>query len=259
MNIGTAKPSPAEMEMIPHFFVNSLSIHNEYDVKKFEKDVLTLLDELFETHDLVMMTGGSGLYIDAVTDGLDEMPGVDQGIRSGLVTLYKEEGLGILQEKLKELDPDYYRVVDRNNPQRLIRALEICIGTGKPYSTYRVKKKAERPFRVIKIALFRDRNELYERIDARMDDMIDKGLFEEATLLYPFKHLNALQTVGYKEIFDYLEGKYDKIEAVRLLKRNSRRYAKRQLTWFRKDEAYYWFHPSEQEKIHTFVTNQMGL
>jgi tRNA dimethylallyltransferase len=220
---------------------------------------LELLGQLFINHDVVIMTGGSGLYINAVTEGLDEMPEVDKDIRKMLNKLFKEEGLKVLQAKLAEVDPDYYQTVDLNNPQRLIRALEVGYGTGRPYSSYRVKSRTERPFQAIKIALYRDRNELYERIDARMDDMITKGLFEEAAALYPFRYLNALQTVGYREIFDYMDGLYDREEAIRLLKRNSRRYAKRQLTWLRKDETYTWFHPAEQERIFDFITHQMAL
>ncbi len=257
-DIGTAKPSHAEMQGVPHYFVNNLSIHDDYDVRQFEKDALLVLDDLFQTNDVVIMTGGSGLYIDAICNGFDAIPEVDPEIRRSLNQLYQDEGITALQEKLAELDPDYYKQVDSHNPQRLIRGCEVTIGTGKPFSSYRKRNKINRPFQVIKVGLKRERQELYDRINLRMDQMIAAGLFDEAERLFPFRQLNALQTVGYSEIFGYLEGRYDKDEAVRLLKRNSRRYAKRQMTWFRKDEEMQWFAPDEYEKVVMFVQDQMG-
>lgn len=258
INIGTAKPSPAQLTEVRHHFINSHSIHEAYDVGRFEADALALLEALFAQHELVIMTGGSGLYIDAVCKGFDAMPAVDKSIRAALNDRYEKQGLSALQQQLKELDPDYYQAVDLNNPQRLIRALEVCIGSGKPYSSFRQKQTSPRPFQTLKIALRRDREELYTRIDQRMDQMIAEGLFEEAATLYPYRHHNALQTVGYKEIFGYMEGEYDKAEAIRLLKRNSRRYAKRQMTWFRKDEDYHWFHPSQTEEIIAFISKTIN-
>ncbi len=258
MNIGTAKPTKEELSTVPHFFINSLSVYEAYDVHKFETEVLDMLNWLFKMRGLVIMTGGSGLYIDAVTKGLDDIPQVEEAIREMLNELYKHEGIEALQKKLSVVDPEYYQKVDLKNPQRLIRALEVTIGTGKPYSSYRVQKQPKKPFRVVKVGLNRDREELYERINKRMDEMIAQGLFEEATGLYHLRHLNALQTVGYKEIFDYMEGKYDKEEAVRLLKRNSRRYAKRQLTWLKRDGEYVWFHPDQEEEITKYVVGQMA-
>ena len=257
INIGTAKPSPAQLTEVRHHFINSHSIHEAYDVGRFEADALALLEALFAQHELVIMTGGSGLYIDAVCKGFDAMPAVDKSIRAALNDRYEKQGLSALQQQLKELDPDYYQAVDLNNPQRLIRALEVCIGSGKPYSSFRQKQTSPRPFQTLKIALQRDREELYTRIDQRMDQMIAEGLFEEAATLYPYRHHNALQTVGYKEIFGYMEGEYDKAEAIRLLKRNSRRYAKRQMTWFRKDADYHWFHPSQTQEIADFVIKNL--
>lgn len=258
MNIGTAKPSNEALETVRHYFINSHSIHEDYDVRRFEIDVLALLDKAFLSYNPIILSGGSGLYIDAVVNGLDDIPAIDTEWRERLDNQYRTEGLAALQERLQELDPHYYAQVDRQNPQRLIRALEVCLGTGQPYSSFRTKKVAERSFEVIKIALTRDRSELYERIDRRMDQMIQEGLFEEAGQLYPLRHLNALQTVGYSEIFGYLEGKYDRTEAIRLLKRNSRRYAKRQLTWLRRDSEYHWFHPDQVNEIVSFVEDQMG-
>jgi tRNA dimethylallyltransferase len=227
-------------------------------VRKFEKDALSLLDKLFEKHEVVIMTGGSGLFADAVVEGLDEMPEIDPKIREGIIKEFEERGLNFLQTEVARLDPEYFDQVDRQNPQRLMRALEVCRGTGKPFSSFRVKSKKERNFIPIKIGLERDRAELYERIDQRMDQMIAAGLFDEAEALFGKRHLNALQTVGYSEIFGFLEGKYDKEEAVRLLKRNSRRYAKRQLTWFKRDESITWFHPSQEKEILKFLKDQIG-
>jgi tRNA dimethylallyltransferase len=257
INIGTAKPSRVQLAEVQHYFIDTLSIHQNYDVGKFEAEALTLLDHLFKQQNLVIMTGGSGLYLDAVARGFDAIPPVDKSIRDALNEVYEKEGLAVIKERLRKLDPNYYDTVDLNNPQRLIRALEVCIGSGMPFSSFRNKKTIPRPFDIVKIALERDREELYQRIDLRMDQMIAEGLFEEAESLYPYRSHNALQTVGYKEVFGYLDGEYDKQEAVRLLKRNSRRYAKRQMTWLRKDGEYRWFHPSQTQEIIEFITRSI--
>lgn len=259
MNIGTAKPTPIQLEKVPHFLINNLSIHDNYDVRKFEADVLHLLSDNFPIYNPIILSGGSGLYLDAVTTGLDEMPTINPIYRKELNDKLKVEGLHTLQEMLRKLDPAYYGQVDLQNPQRVIRALEVCLSTNAPFSKYRERKPVNRPFKIVKIALTRDRDELYQRIDLRMDQMIDEGLFDEAAKLYPLRHLNALQTVGYSEIFGYLDGLYDKEETVRLLKRNSRRYAKRQLTWLRRDPDYHWFHPDHEAKIVAFIKDQMGI
>ncbi len=258
MNLGTAKPSQKELELVPHYLINTLSIEDDYDVKRFEKDALEVLDQIFRTHSVAIMTGGSGLFADAVTKGFDEIPEVDPGIRAELIREYGEKGLAWLQSEVSRADPDYYAQVDRQNPQRLMRALEVHRGTGLKFSGFRRRKKTVRPFRVIKIGLERDREELYRRIDLRMDGMIAEGLFGEAESLFEKRQLNALQTVGYSEIFGYLEGKYDREEAVRLLKRNSRRYAKRQFTWFRRDPEIRWFHPGQQEEILAWIEAQIA-
>ncbi|GAB3646483.1 tRNA (adenosine(37)-N6)-dimethylallyltransferase MiaA [Echinicola sediminis] len=258
MEIGTAKPTDKEMGQVKHHFVDSLSVHDDYDVRKFEMEALLLLEQLFQVHDVVLMTGGSGLYIDAVCDGFDEIPDIDPEVRKSLNELYEQHGIGAIQEKLMALDPEYYSKVDINNPQRLIRGCEVAIGTGKPFSSFRTRKKVKRPFKVIKIGLERDREELYERINHRMDIMISGGLFDEAKKLFPLRELNALQTVGYTEIFNYLDGQYDRDEAIRLLKRNSRRYAKRQMTWFRRDGEMHWFSPNQYEQIIGFVQDQIA-
>jgi tRNA dimethylallyltransferase len=258
MELGTAKPSSEELADVKHHMINTLSVQEEYDVKKFEEEAILLLDHLFREKNSVIMTGGSGLFSDAVVKGLDDMPEIDPEIREQVILDYQNNGLKWLQDQIMLEDPEYFEQVDRQNPQRLMRALEIIRGTGQKFSSFRVKKQVERPFKVIKIGLSRDREELYARIDERMDQMIEKGLFEEATSFFELRHLNALQTVGYSEIFGFLEGKYDRVEAVRLLKRNSRRYAKRQLTWFRRDEDIKWFHPDQSEEIMLWVENQMG-
>lgn len=258
LNLGTAKPSQWELDQAPHHLINSLSITEEYDVKRFEKDALEVLDSIFSRHSTAIMTGGSGLFADAVTQGLDDMPELEAEVREGVISDYEKKGLEWLQAEVAHADPEYYSQVDRQNPQRLMRALEVFRGTGQKFSSFRQKKKTVRPFKVIKVGLEREREELYERIDRRMDQMVAQGLFEEAESLFGMRHLNALQTVGYSEIFGYLEGSYDREEAVRLLKRNSRRYAKRQLTWFRRDPEISWFHPDQVEEILDWVAGQIG-
>jgi tRNA dimethylallyltransferase len=259
MNLGTAKPSSEELQAVPHHFINSLSITDPYDVQQYEKEALALLERLFQQHRVVVMTGGSGLFADAIQFGLDDIPAVGAELRQEIIQEYQENGLGWLQGEVARVDPDYFAVVDRDNPQRLMRALEVCRGTGFPFSSFRVKKKVERPFQVIKIGLDLPREVLYRRIDQRMDAMVARGLFEEAASFFAQRELNALQTLGYSEIFGFLEGKYDREETLRLLKRNSRRYAKRQLTWFRKDASLVWFDPSQLEEVLVYVTDQMAL
>jgi tRNA dimethylallyltransferase len=216
------------------------------------------MQDLFDDLDLLIMTGGSGLYLDAIYNGLDQIPSVNPAIRSELIKEFEEKGLAFLQEEVEKSDPILYQKVDQKNPQRLMRALEVFRGTGKPMSFYHQKAKIKRPFQIIKIGLERPREELYQRIDLRMDEMIAQGLFDEAEKFYPLRHLNALQTVGYTEIFNYLEGAYDKEEAIRLLKRNSRRYAKRQLTWFKKDQEIQWFHPEQENEIIKYIIDQIN-
>lgn len=258
MQIGTAKPTKQEMDGVPHHFVGHISIDTSYNAGQFEKDVMQLLEDKFKWNKSMIMTGGSGLYIKAVCDGIDEMPEIPAEIREELNREKEEKGLAFLQQMLKEVDPAYYEIVDLKNPQRVIRALELYRATGKNMSYYRDQQhQVDRPFNIVKIGLERDRDVLYERINLRMDLMIGAGLFEEAQALYPQKDLNALQTVGYQEIFQYLDGEYDKEEAIRLLKRNSRRYAKRQMTWFKKDEEITWFHPDQVDEIKQFIEQSL--
>jgi tRNA dimethylallyltransferase len=240
MTIGTAKPSEAEQAAIPHYFINSHSITQDYNAGQYEKDVLVLLETLFQKHDQIILTGGSGLYINAVCKGIDEMPEISDEIRQYLNQRLANEGLAVLAAELEKLDKTYFEQVDKANTQRIVRALEVCLTSGKPYSSFRTQQPAKRPFSILKIGLNRPRPELYARIDQRVDAMIAAGLLAEAKSLYEFRHHNALQTVGYREIFDFLDGLYDWEECVRLLKRNTRHYAKRQLTWFRRDEEIVW-------------------
>jgi tRNA dimethylallyltransferase len=253
LNIGTAKPAAHELRLVHHHFIDSHSIEDDYDAASFGRDALELINRLFMNLDVVVMCGGSGLYIKAVTDGFDDIPDVDPGIRAELVGEYERRGISWLQEKMQELDPKHLEEMDQQNPHRLIRALEVRIGTGKSISTFQRRKKAVHPFEIVKIGVDLPREELYTRIDGRMEKMIAAGLFAEAESVYSYKGKNALQTVGYQEIFDFLDGKYDYAEAVRLLKQNTRRYAKRQLTWFRREPDVNWFHPDNVEGMVALV------
>ena len=259
LSIGTAKPTPEEQQGVTHHFVDSHSITEEYNAGAFEQDALALLDRLFQKHDVVIATGGSGLYVRALCEGLDEMPEIEPGIRENLIARLEQEGLLSLSQQLQQLDPVYAQQVDLQNPQRVMRALEVCLSSGQPYSSFRSRAgQRERNFKSIKIGLTRDRQELYQRIDQRMDLMLDQGLLDEVKRVLPYQHHQALQTVGYTELFDYLAGKYDFAEAVRLLKRNSRRYAKRQMTWFKKDPEFNWFEPNQEAEILEFLEARMN-
>ena len=253
LNVGTAKPGKEELERVPHHFIGTKSIHDYYTAGMFELDVLQLLEDLFNKHNQIIMTGGSGLYINAVCEGIDALPRVDPEIRNKLIEQYEKEGIQSLRHDLKKLDPDYYEMVDLKNPKRLLKALEITVMTGKPYSSFLTRPNKERPFNILKIGLNKDREELYEIINKRVDKMIDKGLLEEAKELYKHKGLNALNTVGYKELFEYFDGNITYKRAIELIKRNTRHYAKRQLTWFSKDEEIKWFHPDDKEKIREYI------
>lgn len=241
MTIGTAVPEPEELAAAPHHFIQNRSITEDYSVGQFEKDALHNLNQLFIQNPTQIMVGGSGLYVDAVLKGLDYFPKVSSKIRTQLNSEWETQGIAVLQEKLKILDPETYATIAIDNPHRLIRALEVCIGSGIPYSTFKNKPKAPRNFKSIKIGLTADREIIYNRINLRVDLMIKNGLLEEAQKLYPYKHLNALQTVGYRELFSYFDGDYSLDTAIEEIKKNTRRFAKRQLTWFRKDKETLWF------------------
>ncbi|MFN5549386.1 MAG: tRNA (adenosine(37)-N6)-dimethylallyltransferase MiaA [Bacteroidota bacterium] len=245
LEIGTAKPTDQELTLVKHHFINTHSVEEVYNAAQFGMDAEALILNLFQKHDYLLVCGGSGLYVKALLEGFDEMPEVPAEVRNQIVAQYQEKGLGWLQAEVKQKDPNYFETVDIQNPQRLMRALEVFAATGKPFSAWRKKSKKTLPYSVIKVGLDLNRDKLYERIDARMDKMIVNGLFEEAAKFYPQKHLNALQTVGYQEIFGFMDDLYDKEEAIRLLKRNSRHYAKRQLTWFKRDAEVQWFQSSD--------------
>lgn len=241
MKIGTAVPSDDELQLVKHHFIQHKSIRDFYSVGDFERDAIAKLSELYSTHDIVIMVGGSGLYVNAVINGLDEFPDVPEAVRAGLNETFEKEGITPLQNRLKELDPEHYQKVDIHNPQRVIRALEVCLASGKPYSSFLAQKKTDRTFKTISIGLNADRSVIYNRINQRVDVMVSEGLLEEAGALYKHKELNALQTVGYKELFNYMDGTWSLDFAISEIKKNTRRFAKRQLTWFKKNENTIWF------------------
>ena len=255
LRIGTARPTEAEMQQVKHYFVGTLGLDDYYSASLYEQQVLQLLEEQFKTHDYALLAGGSMMYIDAVCDGIDDIPTVDDQTRETLKARLASEGLEKLVEELKQLDPEYYEIVDRQNPRRVVHGLEICLMTGKTYTSFRKKEKKQRPFQIIKIGLNRPREELYERINQRVDHMMAEGLLDEAKAMYPKRQLNALNTVGYKELFDYLDGRWSLEEAVERIKGNTRRYARKQLTWYKKDEHIKWFNPNEIKTIIDYITH----
>ena len=256
LKIGTARPSNKQMSEVKHYFVGTLGMDDYYSASLYEQQVLKLLDELFKTSDYALLSGGSMMYIDAVCNGIDDIPTVDDETRNTLKKRLLMEGLGSLCEELRQRGPEYYEIVDKQNPRRVVHALEICVMTGKPYSSFRKQEKKARPFRIIKIGLTRPREELYKRINRRVDKMMKEGLLEEAQQMYPKRELNALNTVGYKEMFEYMKGKWTLHEAVERIKGNTRRYARKQLTWYKKDEQIRWFHPDDKEEIISYIEQQ---
>ncbi|MDD3508024.1 MAG: tRNA (adenosine(37)-N6)-dimethylallyltransferase MiaA [Parabacteroides sp.] len=255
--IGTAAPTAEQLARVKHYFVGTLSLTDYYNASQFEEEVLICLENLFQSTSNVVMTGGSMMYIDAVCNGIDEIPTVSQEIRTNLMKRFEVEGLDPIREDLKRLDPQHYNEVDLNNYKRVIHALEICLMTGKPYSELRTNTKKSRPFRIIKIGLTRDREELCERINIRVDQMMRDGLLEEVRHVYPYKQLNSLNTVGYKEMFNYLDGEWPLDFAIEKIKRNSRVYARKQMTWFKRDKGINWFHADNIEGILTFLDEQL--
>ncbi|HPH47597.1 MAG TPA: tRNA (adenosine(37)-N6)-dimethylallyltransferase MiaA, partial [Chryseolinea sp.] len=249
LTIGTAKPNEEELAAVKHHFINSHSITERYDAAQYGRDALELIHQLFEKYDYLILCGGSGLYVKAILEGFDNIPEIAEEIREELNQHYEKEGIAWLQEKMRALDPEHFETIDQQNPHRLIRALEVKIGTGLSISTFRKKAKLQHSFSIVKIGLELPREVLNKRIDDRMDQMIRDGLFDEAKNVFSYKDQQALQTVGYQEIFDFMEGRYDRDEAIRLLKRNSRRYAKRQITWFKRDDEIVWMNPFDVEGI----------
>ena len=253
LKIGTAPPTEAQMQQVHHDFVGILGLDDYYSASLFEQQVLELLGRQFLSSDYALMAGGSMMYIDAVCDGIDDIPTIDDQTRTTMKQRLADEGLEALCEELRQRDPEYYEIVDRQNPRRVVHALEICLVTGKTYTSFRKREKRQRPYNIIKIGLNRPSEELYDRINRRVDQMMADGLLEEAKALYPKRHLNALNTVGYKELFDYIDGRWPLEEAVERIKGNTRRYARKQLTWFKKDESIRWFHPDETETIIKYI------
>ena len=249
LKIGTAAPTEPQLARVPHHFIGTLQLTDYYSAAQYESEAIDLLNRLFETHSTVILTGGSMMYVDAICKGIDDIPTVDAETRQLMLQKYEQEGLEHLCAELKLLDPEYYKIVDLKNSKRVIHALEICYMTGKTYTSFRTQQKKERPFRIIKIGLKREREELYERINLRVDQMMEEGLEEEARNVYPYRHLNALNTVGYKELFKYFDGEWTLPFAVEKIKQNSRIYSRKQMTWFKRDEEIHWFHPDEEAEI----------
>ena len=255
--IGTAQPTPEQLARAEHHFIADRAVTDDVNCGSYEVMALARLDELFQQHDTVIAVGGSGLYVRALCEGMDELPEADEKLREELTRRLQTEGLEPLCEELQQLDPSYYEQVDRQNPARVLRALEVCLQTGQPYSSLRTGERRQRPFRILKIGVDLPREELYARIDRRVELMMGEGLEAEARAMLPHRRLNALQTVGYKELFDYFDGTITHDEAVALIQRNSRRYAKRQMTWFRRDEEIAWFSPSDCDKILQYIDSKI--
>lgn len=257
LKIGTAAPTAEERTRAEHHFVGTLKLTDYYSAAQYESDVMQLLDRLFRMHDTVLLTGGSMMYVDAVCKGIDDIPTVDEETRCTMLRKYEEEGLEQLCAELRLLDPDYYRIVDRKNPKRVIHALEICYMTGRTYTSYRTRQAKERPFRIVKVGLTRAREELYDRINRRVLRMVDEGLVEEARRVLPYRHLNSLNTVGYKEMFRYLDGDWTLDFAIEKIQQNSRIYSRKQMTWFRRDEEIRWFHPDQEDEIVAYIRQRI--
>jgi tRNA dimethylallyltransferase len=259
MRIGTAVPDDMQLSRVKHHFIRSISVEDYYSSSIFERDVLELLPAIFSVNNIAIMTGGSGMYIDSVCSGTDDIPDVEPAIREKYIALYRDEGITGLRIALKMLDPEHYSKVDLKNYKRIIRALEICETSGRPYSSFLTRQKKERNFRILKIGLQRERDELYRRINSRVDDMVRMGLEDEARDLMRYRHLNALNSVGYREFFDFFDGKITREKAIEQIKRNSRRYAKRQMTWWAKDEEITWFNPQQISEIFAFIDHAVSV
>lgn len=258
LKIGTAAPTAEQQKKIKHYFVGTLKLTDYYSAAQYETDVLVTLEKLFRQNPVQLMTGGSMMYVDAVCKGIDDIPTVDKETRELMLRRYETEGLEQLCAELKLLDPEYYRIVDRKNYKRVIHALEICYMTGKTYTSFRTQTQKERPFHILKIGLGREREELYDRINRRVDNMMEAGLLEEARAVYPYRYLNALNTVGYKELFGYFDGEYTLSFAIDKIKRDSRIYSRKQMTWFKRDTDIAWFHPDDEIRIMEFLDSRIA-
>lgn len=254
LKIGTAAPTPEQLSRVPHHLVGTLHLTDYYSAAQYETDAMEILAELFTRHHTVVLTGGSMMYVDAICKGIDDIPTVDAETRALMLQKYEEEGLEQLCSELRLLDPDYYRKVDLKNPKRVIHALEICYMTGRTYTSFRTQSKKERPFRIIKVGLTRDREELYDRINRRVDMMMEEGLLEEVRSVLPYRKQNSLNTVGYKELFNYLDGAWELPFAIEKIKQNSRIYSRKQMTWFKRDADIQWFHPEQETEILSYLS-----
>lgn len=258
LSIGTAVPPAEDLEAVPHHFVQTRSIHDYYNVSEYETEAIALINQLFLTKNPLILTGGSMLYVDTICKGIDDIPTVTPEIRNQVIAWYQQNGLEALQQRLLALDPEYYQIADLNNAKRLLHAVEVCQMTGKTYTSFRKNTVRTRPFQMIKIGINQQREVLYERINQRVDLMMEAGLLEEAKRVYPYRELNSLNTVGYKELFAYFDGSCSLEEAVDLIKRNSRKYARKQLTWFRRDTEIQWFEPDQQDEIIAYINSKMN-
>lgn len=258
LKIGTAAPTAEQMKRVKHYFVGTLQLTDYYSAAQYEMEVVKVLDSLFQKKNTILLTGGSMMYVDAVCKGIDDIPTVDNDTREMMMEKYEKQGLEQLCNELKLLDPEYYSIVDLKNPKRVIHALEICYMTGKTYTSFRTGNKKERPFNIIKIGLSREREELYERINKRVDIMIEEGLIDEVKSVYEHKNLNSLNTVGYKEIIKYLDGEWDLQFAIEKIKQNSRIYSRKQMTWFKRDEEIKWFHPDNVKEIMEYINYRIA-
>ncbi|MBQ8673829.1 MAG: tRNA (adenosine(37)-N6)-dimethylallyltransferase MiaA [Bacteroides sp.] len=258
LKIGTAAPTADQLARVEHHFVGTLQLTDYYSAAQYEAEAMSTLERLFKQHDVVVLTGGSMMYVDAACKGIDDIPTVDSETRASIMQKYQEEGLEQLTAELKLLDPEYYRVVDLKNPKRVMHALEICYMTGRTYTSFRTQTKKERPFRIVKLGLTRPREELYERINRRVLQMMDEGLLEEARAMLPYRHLNSLNTVGYKELFHYFDGEWTLDFAIEKIQQNSRIYSRKQMTWFKRNEEIHWFHPDEEERILAYIEEEVS-
>ena len=257
LRIGTAAPTPEQLQRIKHYFVGILQLTDYYSAARFEEEAISLIQDLFKSHDSLLLAGGSMLYVDAVCNGIDDIPTITDETRQHLRQRWETEGIDVLREELRLLDPDYYAEVDLKNPKRIVHALEVCYQSGRTFTSFRTASRKGRPFRILKIGLQRPREELFDRINRRVDQMIADGLLDEARSLLPYRHLNALNTVGYKEMFQVLDGTWTLTFAAERLKKNTRVYAKKQMTWYKHDDDIRWFHPSQKEDIITFIDQNL--
>ncbi len=258
LKIGTAAPTPEQLSRVLHHLVGTLQLTDYYSAARYEEEVLAILSQLFKEKDTVILTGGSMMYVDAVCNGIDDIPTIDEETRAMMLEKYEEQGLESLCAELKLMDPEYYKIVDLKNYKRVVHALEICYMTGRTYTSYRTQQKKERPFRIIKVGLTRDREELYERINKRVDIMVNEGLLKEAEQFFPQRALNSLNTVGYKEIFNYMDGTWELPFAIDKIKQNSRIYSRKQMTWFKRDKEIKWFHPDQEQEILNYCLEQIN-